>query len=400
MKKSIAIILVFCFIISFFTACNKSDTGTSSEIEQTPNNIIGENVQVDLEAFEDGTIVTADVIADNTINELFSGAKKTVIYELLASLDNKASQPKDVVKVGFPLPEEYDSEKHDITVFFVDVDNKAEQLKTNIIENRIEVELTHFSKYAVVLVDKGILDSIISKFNENTSSDGNKKTETTSQNSDKTTTYSNKTNGTSNNSSTNNSKTENKQPATNSTKPNTGGYDFTNYSSVNIGNMTIRQLPWDKDGYGIKYVLEFDVTTSTVKNINIGNNLRTVNTDDPILQDRGCTISIDDGRVFSPSYKDYYAGWSESRKEMSRGITTCGSFLQDIPEGISAGRHVKIEVWQRGTTSSDQLEPQILLADIVDPGAGYPLCHVYGRVVYVDGSGEKYTDNPFPAKTR
>ncbi len=172
-----------------------------------------------------------------------------------------------------------------------------------------------------------------------------------------------------------------------------------NQSTIQIDNMSITQLPWDKDGCGIHYVLEFTVANSIVKNIYVGDTLYTVNTESEILKDRSCKITVDDGRVFTPGYTDYYAGWSEKVLATARGVHTGGTFKQNIPEGITAGHKISVEVYQRATTTGELLKPQILLADVENPGDGYARYLVYGFVVGANKIGEsaKYMDEPFPA---
>ena len=159
-------------------------------------------------------------------------------------------------------------------------------------------------------------------------------------------------------------------------------------------------LPWTGEGCGIHYKLTFAVSGETIYNITVGDNLLTRNNEDPILEDRWCTITVDDGRKFSPGYTDYYAGWSPERQEASRGVTTCGVFEQPIPEGIAPGHTVTIEVWQRATTLQDILQPQINCYYVVDPQVGDPNTLVYGLVVFDDNQGkEAYLDEPFyPSK--
>lgn len=159
-------------------------------------------------------------------------------------------------------------------------------------------------------------------------------------------------------------------------------------------------LPWTGEGCGIHYNLTFAVSGETIYNITVGDNLLTRNNEDPILEDRWCTITVDDGRKFSPGYTDYYAGWSPERQEASRGVTTCGVFEQPIPEGIAPGHTVTIEVWQRATTLQDILQPQINCYYVVDPQVGDPNTLVYGLVVFDDNQGkEVYLDEPFyPSK--
>lgn len=177
-------------------------------------------------------------------------------------------------------------------------------------------------------------------------------------------------------------------------------YDHGDYEGVfTVDKMELlskEALPWTGEGCGIHYTMRFAVTEETVYHIGIGDNLLAVNNEDPILEDRWCKITVDDGRVFQPEYVDYYAGWPPERQEISRGVTTCGVFKQPIPEGIAIGHTVTIEVWQRATTMQDVLQPQILCYPVVHPTVGTPSKLVYGVVVFDDSQGkEVYLDESF-----
>lgn len=161
-----------------------------------------------------------------------------------------------------------------------------------------------------------------------------------------------------------------------------------------LGNIEV--LSWDADGCGIHYKMTFTVSTSVIRNIEIGDRVVTVNNESPILEDRWARIIVDDGRIYTPDYDDFYKKWSEARKAISRGVSTAGAFKQNIPDGIMAGQIVTIEVYQHVTSLEDKLEPQILVTDIENPGVGYPRGLVYGPVVFDDGLGkELYMDMPF-----
>ena len=173
--------------------------------------------------------------------------------------------------------------------------------------------------------------------------------------------------------------------------------DYTGVIKVEMMDVLSKEtLPWTGEGYGIHYTLTFVVSEETIYHIGVGDNLLTVNNEDPILEDRWCKITVDDGRVFTPEYTDYYAGWSPARQELSRGVKTCGVFKQPIPEGITAGHTVTVEVWQRATTLQDVLQPQINCYYVVNPGVGDPSALVYVLVVFNDHLGkEVYLDESF-----
>ena len=162
-------------------------------------------------------------------------------------------------------------------------------------------------------------------------------------------------------------------------------YDYGDYEGVfTVDRMEFLSkeiLPWAGDGCGIHYTMRFAVTEETVHHISVGNSLYNVNNadpiEDPILEDRWCKITVDDGRVFQPEYADYF-------------------YKQPIPEGIAIGHTVTIEVWQRATTMQDYMNPQILCYSVLHPTVGTPSKLVYGVLVFDDSQGKLvYLDESF-----
>lgn len=162
-------------------------------------------------------------------------------------------------------------------------------------------------------------------------------------------------------------------------------YDYGDYEGVfTVDRMEFLSkeiLPWTGDGCGIHYTMRFAVTEETVHHISVGNSLYNVNNadpiEDPILEDRWCKITVDDGRVFQPEYADYF-------------------YKQPIPEGIAIGHTITIEVWQRATTMQDYRNPQILCYSVLHPTVGTPSKLVYGVLVFDDSQGKLvYLDESF-----
>ena len=162
-------------------------------------------------------------------------------------------------------------------------------------------------------------------------------------------------------------------------------YDYGDYEGVfTVDRMEFLSkeiLPWTGDGCGIHYTMRFAVTEETVHHISVGNSLYNVNNadpiEDPILEDRWCKITVDDGRVFQPEYADYF-------------------YKQPIPEGIAIGHTITIEVWQRATTMQDYMNPQILCYSVLHPTVGTPSKLVYGVLVFDDSQGKLvYLDESF-----
>ena len=154
-------------------------------------------------------------------------------------------------------------------------------------------------------------------------------------------------------------------------------YDYGDYEGVfTVDRMEFLSkeiLPWTGDGCGIHYTMRIAVTEETVHHISVGNSLYNVNNadpiEDPILEDRWCKITVDDGRVFQPEYADYF-------------------YKQPIPEGIAIGHTITIEVWQRATTMQDYMNPQILCYSVLHPTVGTPSKLVYGVLVFDDSQGK------------
>lgn len=162
-------------------------------------------------------------------------------------------------------------------------------------------------------------------------------------------------------------------------------YDHGDYEGVfTVDKMELlskEALPWTGEGCGIHYTMRFAVTEETVHHISVGNSLYNVNNadpiEDPILEDRWCKITVDDGRVFQPEYADYF-------------------YKQPIPEGIAIGHTITIEVWQRATTMQDYMNPQILCYSVLHPTVGTPSKLVYGVLVFDDSQGKLvYLDESF-----
>lgn len=200
MKKILSIILILCLSVSLLSACGNKDTAsdidTNSQISANEDSTVNsEKVQIDAAAFDEGVILKAEEYTNAKIEELFSKTEKTNVYELTAKLNDKIVQPNGNVVVTFPIPKEYDEALHSIAVFYIDDNYNAELLESQIKENIVEVSLSHFSLYSVSIIDKSIIESVISGIVGKTD-----KTETSETNS--TTTQSNSKNPSSTTNST------------------------------------------------------------------------------------------------------------------------------------------------------------------------------------------------------
>ena len=160
MKKITALILTIIFIFTL-TACAKKENlpenSTPSEPVQTVHTENG--VEIDKNAFPENTVLKVEPIksTDKKVSTVKSAIKNTaevVAYEITAKSNNVAIQPNGTVSVLFPIPEIYNSEKHDIAVYYISDDGKTEKVPTTIDKKGISATLSHFSTYAVVVTLK------------------------------------------------------------------------------------------------------------------------------------------------------------------------------------------------------------------------------------------------------
>ncbi len=191
LSLSLATIMLLCL-----SACNKNDTSseTHSNLSTITSNTeatseIEENrkVKIDSSAFDEGVVLNAESYTDEKINELFSKTKKTEVYQLTAKLNNTAMQPNGDVTVTFPIPEGYDQALHNVAVFYIDDNYKAELLNSQIKDNIVEAKLSHFSLYSVSIIEKSVIETVIAEIT------GKKDTATETNSSKVTSATSNKT---------------------------------------------------------------------------------------------------------------------------------------------------------------------------------------------------------------
>lgn len=151
MKKALALFLVFCLVFSF-AACGKN-SGESMEVFSETG------IEIDTSAFPKDTVL--NVAAVDQENEKYTTAKTAIpqaaqlfAYEITAQSQGVSVQPDGSVTVNFPLPETYDSAKHDIAVYYVADDGTTELITSSVNEGKLTATLTHFSTYVVVLIEK------------------------------------------------------------------------------------------------------------------------------------------------------------------------------------------------------------------------------------------------------
>lgn len=182
MKKFIAIFLITALIFSF-AGCGDKQTASQSS-EKSVHTEVG--VEISTEAFPENTVLKVETVKPET--QKYQTAKtalpkaiKLDAYEITAESEGVKVQPDGTVLVTFPVPESYDSTKHDIEVYFVADDGTTEKITASTTANGVVAELKHFSTYVVILVEK---DSVVSSDTASTSSETSTSTSTsTSSNS-------------------------------------------------------------------------------------------------------------------------------------------------------------------------------------------------------------------------
>lgn len=181
MKKFIAIFLITALIFSF-AGCGDKQTASQSS-EKSVHTEVG--VEISTEAFPENTVLKVETVKPET--QRYQTAKtalpkaiKLDAYEITAESEGVKVQPDGTVLVTFPVPESYDSTKHDIEVYFVADDGTTEKITASTTANGVVAELKHFSTYVVILVEK---DSVVSSDTASTSSETSTSTSTSSNSS-------------------------------------------------------------------------------------------------------------------------------------------------------------------------------------------------------------------------
>ena len=153
MKKAIAILLALAMIFTVVGCANVKDN-------EADKNIHTENgVQISINAFPKDTVLKVETVKQenkkmDTVKAALPEALKIDAYEITAQSKGVKVQPNGTVKVTFPVPQSYDSAKHDIEVYFVSDDGKTEKITAKLRKEGVVAELLHFSTYVVILVEK------------------------------------------------------------------------------------------------------------------------------------------------------------------------------------------------------------------------------------------------------
>lgn len=153
MKKILAFLLALLMLFSL-TACGKEkteDLSSSGSSNPSTNAVL----TVPTENFPENTVIETKIIEDVTpVKNIIKAARSVEVYDINALVNNEKVQPNGEVEVTFPLPKNYDSDKHAIEVYFVSEDGKAEKIQSSVVNGAVVAKLKHFSIYAVAVVEK------------------------------------------------------------------------------------------------------------------------------------------------------------------------------------------------------------------------------------------------------
>lgn len=155
MKQIIAIFLCLVLIFSF-AGCGDKEAASDPD---TKNLHIEAGVEISTEAFPEKTVlkvqeVKPEEVKYQTAKTALPKAIKLDAYEITAESEGVKVQPDGTVSVTFPIPESYDSTKHDIEVYFVADDGTTEKINASTTADGVVAKLSHFSTYVVILVEK------------------------------------------------------------------------------------------------------------------------------------------------------------------------------------------------------------------------------------------------------
>lgn len=155
MKKALSLLLVLCLVFTF-CSCGKKSDGKMEVFANT-------GIEIDASAFPKKTVLNVETVEETS--EKYTTAKTALpkaleifAYEITAESKGVLIQPDGSVAVNFPLPETYDSEKHDVAIYYVADDGTTELITSSVADGKITATLTHFSTYVVVLLNKETAD--------------------------------------------------------------------------------------------------------------------------------------------------------------------------------------------------------------------------------------------------
>lgn len=151
MKKIIAIVLTLALLLTF-ASCGKKD-------EEAKDTYTEGGVTVSTELFPENTEIKVEKLKAEdekygTVKTALPNAVKLDAYEITAESDGVKVQPDGTALVTFPIPDTYDSAKHNVEVYYVSDDGETEKVTATLKDGGVVAELMHFSTYVVVLTVK------------------------------------------------------------------------------------------------------------------------------------------------------------------------------------------------------------------------------------------------------
>ena len=153
MKKFLAFLMTLLLILSL-TACGVEKTEDVS-LDGASKPSVSAAVIIPTEKFPENTVIKTTVVEDVApVKAIIKTAKSLEFYDINALVYNEKVQPSGEVEVTFPLPKNYDADKHTIEVYFVSDDGKAEKVQSSVANGAVVAKLKHFSVYAVAVVEK------------------------------------------------------------------------------------------------------------------------------------------------------------------------------------------------------------------------------------------------------
>lgn len=144
--------MLAALLIFLLAACGNS--GKSAHTSAA--NVFSENnVTVSSKEFPKNTDVKIEIIKDTAeVEKSLPTVQSVEVYDINAFLGDEKVQPNAAVEVTFPVPKNFDSFKHNIEVYYVSDDGRAEKIDASVAEGKVVAKLSHFSVYAVAVVEK------------------------------------------------------------------------------------------------------------------------------------------------------------------------------------------------------------------------------------------------------
>ncbi len=164
MKRIIALILVFCLALAF-SACGGEKPSAQATPEASTNSNVSDSlytengVSFDKTVFPDGAVLKVEAVKndDSRIESLQQSLQNIAVveaYTLKATADNTEVQPSGKISVSFPLPEQYNTDEHNASLYSIPNSGSAEIVESNIEGIYIKASVPALSTFAVVLTAK------------------------------------------------------------------------------------------------------------------------------------------------------------------------------------------------------------------------------------------------------